>query len=72
MLLPHGLALLICLGGLGLSFSAVGDPLFILLSGVWLFQMALMLAAVLKVGLTSDRRYEPVSSETSPVPVRML
>jgi cellulose synthase (UDP-forming) len=72
MLLPHCIAFLVCLGGLRLSFTAMGDPLFVILSGLWLFQMTLMLGAILRAGLSPDRRYEPVKSETSSVPVSML
>ena len=49
--LPLGIALAFCLGGLFLSVSAAGNPVFVFLSDLWLGQMALMLTALLLIAL---------------------
>ena len=54
-LFPHGIALALCFGGLWQSVSAAGNPVFVLLSSLWLAQMALMLAALLQVALRRRR-----------------
>jgi cellulose synthase (UDP-forming) len=72
MLVPHGLAFVFCLGGLFLSLSANGNPLFVILSGLWLVQMAGMLAALLHVGLSGQGHPAAVPEEKTPLPASIM
>ncbi|MES2463716.1 MAG: glycosyltransferase family 2 protein, partial [Armatimonadota bacterium] len=62
-LLPHIVAFALCLGALKLSFSASGDPFLVFLSGLWLLQMTIMLASLLKVALGKDQKSRVVEEE---------